>query len=203
MQKFLTNFTYNTQSWKEYINHEQSNDTDSDPITLRQLASHMSGIGRDLPAENYDSWPPQNPSGVPSVLPTLQGELESVAQLPLIAPSYSFPAYSNTGFSILGASLAAADNSTYTGIVARDVFTPLAMNGSSFYVTDQNRAQLAIPRDGTEIVCEQLSITFYTDYSPRISPSPTLSTLLEANIPPYLILPKRFNPCSPPTVKQR
>lgn len=118
----------------------------------------MSGIGRDLPPYNLDSWPDPPPTPPETKLPTLREQLESIADLPLVAPPYSFPSYSNTGFSILGASLAAADshnsgtNITYAELLKRDVFIPLGMNGSSFAVTEENREHLAIPKVGFEMV---------------------------------------------------
>ena len=37
---------------------------------------------------------------------------EAVAKYPLVAPQYTFPVYSNTGFDILGYCNVAADSST-------------------------------------------------------------------------------------------
>jgi CubicO group peptidase (beta-lactamase class C family) len=158
VQKHLPNFTYNRQGWKEHLNLNGISEVESDPITLRQLASHMAGIGK-LPPYNFDWWPYPPPKLPTLRWPTLEEQLESIAKLPLITPPYAFPVYSNTGFSLLGASLTSAyshatgNETTYSELLKRDIFTPLGMNGSSFVVSDQNRDHLAIPRQGDEIVC--------------------------------------------------
>jgi CubicO group peptidase (beta-lactamase class C family) len=41
--KFLPNFTFPSYGWAEYLRGEKSTES-STPITLRQLASHMSGV---------------------------------------------------------------------------------------------------------------------------------------------------------------
>lgn len=158
--KHLPNFTYNPQSWKAYLDNggQSSSDDDTDPVTLRQLASHTSGIGRDMPYYNLDEWP-DIPENLPArKWPTFDEQLQSIAHTPLVAPPGSFPVYSNTAFSVLGAALVAAntkggDSTTpYADLVKRDLFTPLGMNGSSFAASAENAALLALPRDPVEVV---------------------------------------------------
>lgn len=157
----MPSFTHNTQSWKEFLKYNQSDETrthrESDPITLHQLAAHISGIGK-LPASNLDWYPIHPPKNFSVYWPSVKEQLGNISEYPLISDPFNFPVYSNTGFSLLGASLSAADSSatenetTYTQIIERDILAPLNMNGSSFGVSDQNRLHLAIPRDGSEIV---------------------------------------------------
>lgn len=164
VQKHLSNFTYNHQSWKERLEGKKEtslgHDDEPGPITLRMLATHLSGLGRDLPPYNFDWWPiPPPDSPQPQLkVPTLQEELDSISETPLIAPPNTFPVYSNTGFSVLGASIAAAASKDggelldYSELLERDIFVPLGMNGSSFTVSEENLPHLAIPRHGLEVV---------------------------------------------------
>lgn len=72
--------------------------------------------------------------------------LESIANIPLVVPQYTFPVYSNTGFNLLGLALTAATNvtSSYADLIHRDIFKPLKMK-SSFNVTAENAHRIAVP----------------------------------------------------------
>lgn len=85
---------------------------------------------------------------------------QAIARYPLIVPSYSYPIYSNTGFAVLGwCNVAAAKQldktspNTYAGLLQRDIFTPLRMDGSSFLASDLPGDHLAFPSIGDEVVC--------------------------------------------------
>jgi CubicO group peptidase (beta-lactamase class C family) len=122
----------------------------------------MSGIGKNLPPPNFDWWPIPPPGSPPAgseiKVPTLQEAVDSVAEMPLVAPPYTFPVYSNAGFSMLGGSITAAVSKaegkdiTYPDLMERDIFKPLGMNGSSFAASEGNYAHLAIPSIGTDVV---------------------------------------------------
>ena len=84
---------------------------------------------------------------------------QAIARYPLIVPSYSYPIYSNTGFSVLGwCNVAAAkqlnktSSNTYAGLLQRDIFIPLHMTGSSFLASDFPSDHLAFPSIGDEVV---------------------------------------------------
>ncbi|KZV99272.1 beta-lactamase/transpeptidase-like protein, partial [Exidia glandulosa HHB12029] len=108
--------------------------------TIRQLATHNSGIGSDFPAGNMTAWPhgfegsgspPDN--GLP--FPTEAATINAINSMPLVVPAYSVPIYSNTAYGILGLVNAAADRGTkgqYAALAKRDIFTPLGMTSSSF-----------------------------------------------------------------------
>ena len=137
-----------------------------DPLTLRQLASHISGIGRGYPPADWTSWPEipddQKSLIVPSNLrrssrnkftptenfPTIPKIMDAIVQYPLVAPSYSYPIYSNTDFSLLGWCIVAATKAadpTASGSYAEDIVQPLSMNGSTFLVSTKDKAHLAFP----------------------------------------------------------
>ncbi|KIM24198.1 hypothetical protein M408DRAFT_27312 [Serendipita vermifera MAFF 305830] len=157
--KHVPNFTYNPQSWIEYLENttQPSSGDEDDPIILRQLASHTSGIGRDLPYYNLEGYPNVTADQPPRQQPTSNEQLQAIASIPLVAAPGSFPMYSNTGFSVLGEALVAANAKTegnrvsYADLLKRDIFGPLAMNGSSFVASPENAAHLAIPQVSAEV----------------------------------------------------
>lgn len=78
--------------------------------------------------------------------------MHDIASLPLVAEPYTYPIYSNTGFSLLGWALTAAANaSSYAELIQKDIFTPLGL-GSSFGVTSENAQRVVVSRDPTESV---------------------------------------------------
>jgi CubicO group peptidase (beta-lactamase class C family) len=85
-------------------------------------------------------------------VPTEDEILDAVKSYPLSNPPYSPPLYSNTGYALLGMAAVAANSAresesapkTYVGLIHRDIFEPLGLNGSSFRVTDENRARVAV-----------------------------------------------------------
>ncbi|KAJ7651752.1 beta-lactamase/transpeptidase-like protein [Mycena polygramma] len=137
---------------------------DNSPITLRQLASHLSGIGRDYPPVDVgETWPApifgadEDYKFQGLVDRNLEELLDAVATIPLATPQYTFPLYSNAGFDILGLSNVAAHNlatgeeTTHRQLMQDHVFDPLGLN-SSFYVVPNDRlaAQIAVPASYSE-----------------------------------------------------
>lgn len=121
--------------------------------------THMSGIGRDLPPGNARGhWPKTLFGGGPPTyngldFPSHQQVLHGVAKSrPVVAP-YTYPAYSNTGYSLLGIANVAANRaasgpsepSTHADLVQQDIFRPLRFNGTSFLTTDDNIHNVVVP----------------------------------------------------------
>ena len=74
--------------------------------------------------------------------------MDAIAQYPPVAPSYSYPIYSNTRFALLRrydvVTAKAGDRtapSSYTELLNRDVLQPLVTSGT----TSEGRAYLAFP----------------------------------------------------------
>lgn len=123
---------------------------------MHQLASHMAGLPNNVPPTPQPDWPKSLNGAIPPYsgepIPTIPEILKAVSELPLIAPPYTFPSYSNTGFALLGASNVIANRkeggdsepSTHAALLKRDVFDKLGMNGSSFLATEENRALVAV-----------------------------------------------------------
>ena len=121
--------------------------------------SHMSGIGRDLPPGNaHGHWPnsifgwgPPGHNGLE--FPSHQEVFDGIAQSrPVVAP-YTYPVYSNTGYSLLGIANVAANvaasgpsaPSTHAELVQKDIFGPLGFNGTSFLVSEENIRNVVVP----------------------------------------------------------
>ncbi|KAG8945132.1 hypothetical protein FRC04_001198 [Tulasnella sp. 424] len=158
VQKYIKNFTYYSGGWEEYLSesHEGSAAGDkarkTDPITLRQLATHMAGIGRDYPPINIPSWPKIDRSKIKHKPPnSTEPILEMIKELPLVAPPYTYPIYSNAGFNVLGWAVATAAGGKpedYPDLLRRDIFEPLGLS-SAFNVTEETAAKVAVPRLGS------------------------------------------------------
>ncbi|KAG8921540.1 hypothetical protein FRC01_000197 [Tulasnella sp. 417] len=161
VEKYIKNFTYYPNGWEEYLSQSQGGSAPGertrkkDPITLRQLATHMAGIGRDYPPVTIPSWPKIDPrpercpdvryasTTIGDIMHNLPNStepiLEMIKELPLVAPPYTYPIYSNTGFNVLGWAVAAAAGGKpedYPDILYRDIFEPLGLS-SAFNVTEK------------------------------------------------------------------
>ncbi|KAJ7062795.1 hypothetical protein C8F01DRAFT_1281834 [Mycena amicta] len=134
---------------------------DSAPITLRQLATHMSGLTREFPRGDMPNWPyslegtgPPPTNGRP--FPSNEQTISGLKEYPLNLQTYSYPVYSNVGIGLLGQVAVAANRgfeqkqnitgspSNWPELAKRDLFGPLGLNGSGFVVTPENSAHVAV-----------------------------------------------------------
>ena len=158
IKKYLPHFSYAPGSWEQHLKNDPARfDTPSEPITLRQIASHIGGIPRDFPPPQIAEWPKNmDGAGLPHYhtksIPTDDEMLEAIKSYPLSNIPNFQPLYSNTGFALLGLACTAA-NATHEGpsapkkypdLIGRDIFEPLGMNSSSFHLTDDNKARIAV-----------------------------------------------------------
>jgi len=117
------------------VNTVQGRLANAPPITLVQLATMTSGMGRE-------------PANLPKYLvgPVSQWEAVLVSALSETKfdhePDTQF-LYSNIGYAILGATLARAAGMSYVNHVQHKIFTPLGMARTAFEPDDAIRAQLA------------------------------------------------------------
>lgn len=130
----------------------------------------MSGLTREFPRGNMKNWPhsfegtgPPPVNGCP--FPTTDQMISGLKKYPLTVPTYTYPIYSNVGMALLGqvavvANTALEESQNVTGspttwpaLAQRDIFNPLGLNGSSFVVTPQNKAHVAVAsKDSHEVV---------------------------------------------------
>lgn len=161
VDKHLKGFSYRPDGLEP---HAVSVAAEKPPITLFQLASHMSGLGRDWPAGTVTDWPhdlagmgPPPTNGLP--FPSNEDLLDAIAHHHLTSPPLFHPAYSNTGTAALGLALAAASSAadgdasviTFTDLVKRDIFEPMGLNGSHFLATDENKHLVVVPSLAPEV----------------------------------------------------
>lgn len=163
MEKYLPKFRYRLDGYGPKSNSVTPQDA---PITLFQLASHMSGLGRDWPPGTVHGWPhamqgggPPPTNGLP--FPDHAAMYKTTAENRLTTPPFSYPAYSNTGIALLGMALVSANRmaskhpqtepNTFAELVTRDLFKPMGLNGSHFLVTDDNRHLIVVPSLAPEV----------------------------------------------------
>ncbi|PIL23326.1 hypothetical protein GSI_14637 [Ganoderma sinense ZZ0214-1] len=135
------------------------------PITLFQLATHMSGLGRDWPAGTAANWPYEVSGGGPPpsngrAFPTYEGVMNHLPKHHLVSYPGSYPSYSNTGIGVLGLALAAASSAadgngaviTHAELLQRDIFGPMGLNGSHFLATSENKDSIVVSSVLPEVV---------------------------------------------------
>jgi CubicO group peptidase (beta-lactamase class C family) len=107
---------------------------DQPPVTLRELASHTSGLRREPELADRDDGPVD------------QWENKLLACIPATSfdsrPGTGF-LYSNIGFAILGLALERAAGEPYVQLVQKRIFTPLHMDHSFFSVPEDRPTRLA------------------------------------------------------------
>ncbi|KAJ7220213.1 beta-lactamase/transpeptidase-like protein [Mycena pura] len=155
VNKYLPNFRYNL---------DQSSSSANSPITLFQLATHMSGLGRDWPPGNVVNWPkdlfgagPPPTNGLP--FPDHASLFSAIEKNSLVSHPFAVPVYSDTGVGVLGLALVAANRiangpnepSSYAALLKRDIFDPLALNGSHFLTTEANKNLVVVPSLAPEV----------------------------------------------------
>ncbi|KAJ3549038.1 hypothetical protein NMY22_g1037 [Coprinellus aureogranulatus] len=163
VEKYIPDFDPPAKPWPEYLRDSKEGKRNTftkskhSRVTLRQLASHTSGIGRDYPVGNLEEWPvpkipvPPNDGQRNS---TFKNVLEDINKYPLINLPHSYPIYSNVGFGLLGLALVAANKKkvaeakgcngakgesepeTYKELVQRDIVDAFGLNSSFFRIPD-------------------------------------------------------------------
>lgn len=162
VNKYLEDFKYSLRGLdpdQPYPSPEEA------PITLAQLASHMSGMGRDWPPGTASGWPLDTAGGGPPPMngrpfPYEEDVLRDMPTHPFVASPWTLPSYSNTGLGVLGLALAAADRAasgravalTHAELLKRDVFDPMGLDGSHFLATDNNRHRLVVSSVESDVV---------------------------------------------------
>jgi CubicO group peptidase (beta-lactamase class C family) len=108
----------------------------STKITLRELASHTSGLNRE----------PDMPYADASLGPVDQWENKLLSCIPRTSfnsgPGEQF-LYSNMGYALLGLALERASGLPYTRLVEERIFRPLHMDNTFFEVPEDKRSKLA------------------------------------------------------------
>ncbi|KAJ3552290.1 hypothetical protein NM688_g4225 [Phlebia brevispora] len=163
VEKYLPDFRYRLDGYAPSKSIAKSEEA---PITLFQLASHMSGLGRDWPPGTVHGFPhdmqgggPPPTNGLP--FPDHAAMLRTIIANRLVTPPFAYPAYSNTGIALLGMALVSANRmaskfpetepNTFADLIARDIFEPMGMNSSSFLATEKNKHLVVVPSLAPEV----------------------------------------------------
>lgn len=112
------------------------------PVTLRQLATHTSGLPVQAPTVRQlgrNLW--AQASGDNPYDAGVEATIAELAGVPLTAPPST---YSNLGFELLGIALARAADTSYPELVAERVLTPLGMTSATYPVTDADLGPLDV-----------------------------------------------------------
>ncbi|KAJ6572103.1 beta-lactamase/transpeptidase-like protein [Mycena capillaripes] len=133
--------------WYMLDKSSSSSSSAKSPITLFQLAAHMSGLGRDWPPGNVANWPkdlfgagPPPTNGLP--FPDHTSLFSAIEKNPLVSHPF---ACSNR--------IANGPNepSSYAALLKRDIFDPLGLNGSHFLTTESNKNLVVVPSLAPEV----------------------------------------------------
>lgn len=104
-----------------------------EPITLRMLMAHRSGLVREPPVGNY--FDPTDP--------TLKKTVASLNGVPLVYPPGERIKYSNAAVGVIGYTLQKTQHEQFEKYVQRTVLDPLGMKSSSFLPTPAVKQHLA------------------------------------------------------------
>lgn len=91
IEKYLPEFSTPTYGWTEYLDGEFAQKEEQPHVTLRQVASHLGGIGRDIPPQDIGDWPTDIPwdlSQKADLVPTYSYEsmMKAISQTPPLTP---------------------------------------------------------------------------------------------------------------------
>jgi CubicO group peptidase (beta-lactamase class C family)/D-alanyl-D-alanine dipeptidase len=118
---------------REYVPELELDNRFGEPVTLRQLMAHRSGLIREPPVGNY--FDPSEPS--------LESTIESLRGQPLVYSPTSRVKYSNAGIAVVGYALERATGTPFVEAVRSRVLAPLGMTHSDFERSDRVRDDLA------------------------------------------------------------
>lgn len=137
---------------------------DSPPITLGQLASHVSGFPRAAP---MDYWRTLEFPTIEKMIEALTNDGERI-----FPPNQEWK-YSNVGFGVLGFALSRAAGQPYFSYVEQNILKPLGMKSSGFAPSSALATGYALPDLGQEP-----QPVFQPDYG-GYGPATTLYTNVE------------------------
>lgn len=108
-------------------------------ITIRQIASQMSGLPREAPCFYI------------CANVTSEDQLQQLKNRSLVMPPGVMPSYSNLGYALLGRLLTEKllHNQTFEGWVIERILKPLNMSNTGFEITDDVQRNMAFPHQNS------------------------------------------------------
>lgn len=140
-------------------------------ITIRQLLSHTSGMP-DVKDYHWDK--PETDDG--ALLRYVLSPEVREAYL-LFDPEEGKFAYSNIGYEILGAVIAAVSGKSFEDYVAENIFSPLGMDNSDLLTFRRNMDEVCAPHEKTKD--NKFAIVKHFPYNRAHGPSSTLTSNLD------------------------
>jgi CubicO group peptidase (beta-lactamase class C family)/D-alanyl-D-alanine dipeptidase len=116
-----------------YLPEFQPRDPFGEPLTLRQLMSHRSGLVREPPVGHY--FDPDEPS--------LEETVRSLHQTAIVYQPGTRTKYSNAAVSVVGYLVEQASGQTFEEYVDEHILGPLGMTESAFRITPEVGTRLA------------------------------------------------------------
>lgn len=147
-----------------YLPYFQLADARYRDITLRQILSHRSGMPycvEDDACNKLDYQAPQFDAGA------LERHVREMASVKLLSTPGAAMQYSDIGFETIGDIIAKVSGESFEDYVQRHIFTPLAMQHSSFLLRDMPPAALASPH----VADPALKVNDFFPYSRQHAPS--------------------------------
>lgn len=133
-------------------------------VTVHHLLTHTSGVGRSSLAHR-----PRSPSG--GLDEMLEAELAAIRQQPLLFPPGTRSVYSNDGFTVLGAIVAAVSGQSYYDYVREHIFVRAGMTrtecltGHQVLALDDIAHPYSTPQGGGELVDGTTTPDFASSFS--------------------------------------
>jgi len=126
-------------------------------ITFRQLATHLAGLPRETPCDDFFS--KESATHFRKTLTSKTREkrkdlpcnisnremFKRLHNLQYISPPDMLPVYSNLGFSLLGNMLASIANSSFNDLIMSDIIQPLKLKNTGVIIQNANPSLLATP----------------------------------------------------------
>ena len=122
---------------------------DTQPTTLKQLATHTSGLPRETSVGFYKQihimkWALTRGESKMYQLPSIDNVRSSLDKIEFDShPNSTFGYYSNVGYIVLGVALERAVNQTCQEYMEKNIFEPLNMNNTSFNLSDEQMKRCA------------------------------------------------------------
>jgi CubicO group peptidase (beta-lactamase class C family) len=146
-------------------------------ITLRQLATHTSGLPR-LPAGFLASADPHQPYADTTVEQLRSAVLTATLDS---SPGTSY-SYSNFGAAILGQVLADRSSQSYESLITERILTPLALTDTSFTLSDDQRLRLAPPQQMNGDPGDEWAMAAYAPAGGLYATAADMARFLNANL---------------------
>ena len=106
---------------------------DSEPITVRSLMTHSSGLPRE---SNHPYW-----TGPDFPFPSKEAIIEELSNQETLYPASTFYQYSNLGLTLLGLIVEEVTGQTYEDYVTENIIQPLGLSNTAPYLPEDRYGQ--------------------------------------------------------------